>query len=918
MSRIGSLALAVFLSIFWAQGLFAQTPEAVVADVAPEAAPMSPQSIEGLPADIRQQISEGLQAGRGEAREGGELPRDVQERMGREGAAEDPYGRDQGEDVSVAQRTDKQFSRIETKYRTGYASALASDLRQFGYEIFDQTIPKPSRLAVPGDDYVLGPGDRMRIRVWGSDIDTEFAGEVDRSGNINIPRIGVVPVSGVPFGQVESVIRGEAEKYIQGINIHVSLVDLRSLEVYVVGSVQKPGLHLVPAFSTVLDALLAGGPVRRSGSMRTIALYRDGVLHREVDLYQLLLKGDREADVRIQNRDVVFVPRIGQTAAITGAFAEEGIYELREEKTIGELVELSGGILPQSFTGRIHLRRYVKNQEFVIQDIDTTRHKNWQATKVQDGDLLEVQFLSAGMPRVIRLMGHVKMPDVFRYERGISLRDIIKSPELLQPGAITDHALLHRYDPVTARYSMSKFPLDEVFRGRYNQPLKPYDRVEILSMGKLGIMETVSLRGAVTNPGTLDYRSGLTLRDVLISTDILKPGAVTDHALLHRYDREQIQYNVSRFPLKAVFDGTYNLPLEPHDRIEVLSRDTLQFREEVTVSGAVWNEGTFTYFPGQTLADIMALAGDFQFGARMDRIELSRNTFEEDEVVTRHSVLNLEVDGGFVLQPYDYIRVPKVKDAELKRVVTLTGEFRFPGSYRIAQDERLSDIIQRAGGMTSDAYYFGAKYTTVDSQRIQKQALDSMINQLQLRSQTVLYDQTQSGDAADRSGAQAGMTMVQNLINRMSVIKPEGRISIALADLETFRGSVYDFELEHGDVLHMPRRPNFVTVTGSVFSPSSYLYEPNQTVGGYLAKAGGLTKTADKKNVYLIKANGEVVSEAQSSRFGRGVNSVRVMPGDQIVVPEDLERVPFMRAFKDITDVVFKIATTAGVVLAVM
>ncbi len=935
MPKIASTIL-VFLSILWADCLLAQVPRFPAATTTPDSKFVTPKSIEDLPPHIRQQlpeeyrkaeslqdlpphiqqkISERIEPGRTDVEGAPQLERfrELPERRAEEFLPRLEEDRDR-----TALQRPEQFSRIEIQYRTGYASALSANLRQFGYEIFEQTIPKPSRLAVPSEDYVLGPGDRIRIRVWGSNLDTEFSGEVDRSGNIDVPNIGVLPVAGVPFGQLEALIRREAEKYIQGINLHVSLVELRSLEIYVVGAVDKPGLHLVPAFSTVLDALLQGGPVRRSGSLRSIALYRDGVLHGEIDLYQLLLKGDREADIRLQNRDVIFVPRIGPTAAITGAFAEEGIYELKDEQTVGQLIDLAGGILPQGFAGRIHLRRYTNNREFVIKDIDTKRERNWQVTRIEDGDLLEVQFVLSNMPSVIRLMGHVRMPDVFRYQPGLSLRDVLKSPDILQPGAVTDHAILHRYDPKTARYSMSKFPLSEVFQGRYNQALKPYDRIEILSMGGLGIQETVTLSGAVTNPGTLEYRPGLTLRDVLISPDILKPGAVTDHALLHRYDREQIQFTVSRFPLQSVFDGTYNLPLLPEDRIEILARTELEFKEDVTVAGAVMNPGTFTYFPGQTLADIMALAGDTLFGARTDRIELSRNIFERNEVVTRHSTLDLQIDGDFLLQPYDYIFVPKVKDAELKRTVTISGEVRFPGTYRISQNERLSDLIQRAGGMTPDAYYFGAKYTSAESRRMQKQAHEDLINELELRSQTVLYEQAQAGLKEDAAAAEVGMATMRNLINRLRAIEPEGRVAIVLADLDAFKGSVYDFELENGDTLHIPKRPNFVAVNGSVFSPSSYLYEANKTPAYYLAKAGGPTKTADRKHIYVLRANGEVVSAAQSGRFGGGFNSLVLMPGDQVVVPEDLERVPHMRKVRDITDILFKIMTSAGVVIAIL
>ncbi|MEJ2032967.1 MAG: polysaccharide export protein, partial [Deltaproteobacteria bacterium] len=276
---------------------------------------------------------------------------------------------------------------------------LTDELCQYGYDIFSTANPKPSMLAVPDGGYILGPGDRLRIRIWGSDEDAEFTGTIDRDGTINVPKIGIVPIAGVKFSDAEGIIKREAEKYIQGINVNVSLEELRSLEIYVVGSVANPGLHLVPAFSTVLDALVASGGIPKTGSLRKIELYRGQKLLRSIDLYDLLLKGNRKADIVLENRDVIFVPRLRKTAAVVGSVAEEGIFELNGEKTVGDLLALSGGLLPQADSGRIYLRRYLDNRKFAIQDIDTARTKDWQKIPIRDGDLLELRSVQMKMPQ---------------------------------------------------------------------------------------------------------------------------------------------------------------------------------------------------------------------------------------------------------------------------------------------------------------------------------------------------------------------------------------------------------------------------------------------------------------------------------------------------------------------------------------
>jgi polysaccharide biosynthesis/export protein len=784
------------------------TPEAIQA--------ISPQTIQNLPPEIQSQIPAAL---KGQLRETGQTEQAVPEK-----SASDLH-----HEAVVSRKSSDSLSKIENRYRSGYGSSLALDLRQFGYQLFANTTPKPSRLAVPGNDYILGPGDKMRIRVWGTEVDAEFTGLIDRNGTINVPKIGIVPVAGVKFGQVETVIRREAEKYLQGININVSMEELRSLEVYIVGSVHQPGLHLVPAFSTVLDGLLASGGILNSGSLRSVGLYRSGKLLREIDLYELLLHGDRSFDTILENRDVIFVPRLARTAAVSGAVQEEGIFELNKENNIADLLRLAGGIIPQGFTGRIYLRRYTQNEEFVIQDIDTGRDRNWQFIPIQDGDLLELQFLSSAMPSVVRLDGHVWNPDVFRFEPGLSLRDILGSREILRPGAVLDFALLHRYDPMTTRFTVQRFSLEQVFLDQINVELRPLDHIEILSREEIGI------------------------------------------------------------------------------------------KEEITVQGAVWKPGDFVHRPGLTLAGAIALAGGEQFGARVQQIELSRQFIEDGQAITTHFSLNLAKNADFPLEPNDYILVPMVKNAKAVKTIVISGEVKYPGTYRLADGERVSDLIIRAGGFLPEAYFFGARYTSEQARVIQQRSIDNLVQELEIRSQQVLSQEVQTAVSREAvEAAEVAQASLRSLLHKMRSIKAEGRVAVKLADLQSFRGSAFDFVLTEGDVLHIPSQPNFVATVGSLYSPSAYLYEPNQTVAYYLKKSGGPTKNADKKHIYVLKANGEVISKEQGGKLFASFESQRLMPGDTIVVPENLERVPYLRLLKDVTEIVFKIATTAGIAIAVL
>lgn len=719
---------------------------------------------------------------------------------------------------------EKRFSSIEQLYQQKYGTTLAETLEQYGYTIFETSTDTLSKLAVPGDDYLIGPGDTLRIRLWGSNIDGAYSVIVSRDGTIDAPQIGILPVAGTPLGKLEEVIRSEAEKYVQGININVSLEELRSIEVYVVGEVNQPGLHLVPPFSTVINALITGQGVKKTGSLRKIKLFRNGTLYQVVDLYSLFLHGSRKTDITLQDGDVLFVPRLGATAAVAGAIIQPAIYELTTESSVADLLELAGGTLPQTSKDRLYLRRFDENQQFVVLDIGRkTSISDLGTIAIRNGDLLELRYLEPLRPQVVYLAGNVWVPDIFNYRPNIKLSDILNDISILKPNSITDFALLYRYDATTTRYGVERFPLADVFSGKFDADLNPYDKIEILSRDEYGIKE----------------------------------------------------------PVKIV--------------------------------GSVWRPDDYVYTPGLTLGDILGLSGGFKFDADPQRIDLSRQNIDGGEVTTSHFTLQADADAAFLLQPYDYIYVRQIKDAASFKSVTITGEVKFPGQYRIKDGETLSDLIERAGGFTEEAYFYGAYFASSNAREIQQESIDRMVDDLELRVQNVIAEQSQL-DQNIVSGQQAAL---QKLVARLRQVEATGRMSITLGPLASLKDTPFDFKLQKGDSLHIPQRPNFVSVVGSVYSPNSFMFKTDMTLAEYLEKAGGPTKTADDDSIYVIKANGEILASAQNKGMFNDFKDTRLMPGDTIVVPEDLERVPAFKVIQDVSDIIFKIATTAGIAFAI-
>ena len=805
-----------------AQDITSMSPSAINSGAVNLSNPQVQQLIQNVPGMSPQQmqslITEGSQAG----------PDLLINKMQVEQNSTEAAGDSTSQAKSIQTTTLKTLSTIEQLYRRQYNSLLSQSLTQYGYSLFNNATQSISRLAVPSSTYLVGPGDSLHIRFWGSGLDADYTGVISKEGTLDLPKLGIVPLAGTPLGKIEEILLQEAEKYFQGVNINVVLAELRSVEIYVVGEVERPGLHLVQPFSTVLSGLITGGGVKKSGSLRNIRLSRDGSIFKSIDLYSLLLKGSRDDDVILKDGDVLFVPRLGSTAAIAGAAAQPAIYELSHEESVADLLQLAGGALPQSFTLKMLLRRFNDNQEFVVSDLDSRATElDLAKVSIQNGDLLELQFVGAAWPQIIRLQGNVWAEDVFTYRVGLQLSDVITGPELFKPDTVTDFGLLHRYDVSTTRYRVERFPLADVLKGQYNTALNPYDRVEILSRAQFKMTE----------------------------------------------------------PVKLV--------------------------------GSVWQPGEYNYTPGLTLSDLLGMAGGFKFDADNSRLDLSRQIINNGSVSTVHQTLSSETDGAFHLQPYDYVYVRRVKDAASFKSVSINGEVRFPGSYRIKDEERLSDLIERAGGFTDNAYFHGAFFTSENAREIQQSSIDKMIDDLEIKVQSVLAEQVHLMATSKDSQPEAEQLALTDLVARLQTIKANGRMNITLAPLASFKNSAFDFQLRDGDSLTIPKQPNFVSVVGSVYSANSFLYQTKYDLKDYLNQAGGPTKTADNDNMYVLKANGEVIAASQNNGMFSTFGSTPMMPGDTIVVPEDLERIPFLKYVHDISDIIFKVATTAGIAFAI-
>jgi len=720
----------------------------------------------------------------------------------------------------------------------------SGQLRQFGYSFFrsaGESFAPQTDIPV-GPDYTVGPGDSIILSSWGS-LEGSFTLEVNRSGEIQLPKVGPLKVWGASFERLPEMIRSTLAKVYRDFEINITMGKLRVIKVYVVGEVLNPGDYNVSSLSTVINALSAAGGPLRGGSLRNITIRRSGKVVDSIDLYDFFLKGDKSRDIRLQSGDTVFVPIIGPTVGISGSVKRPAIYELKGEKNLKDLLELSGGLLPTGYLQRVQISRVTAHDRKTVNDFNLD----------PKGGALGPEALASAIP--VRDLDFVKI-----------------------------------------------FPISGTMR------------------------DQVRLEGYVLRPGDYAFKPGMRISS-LLQPDNMLPEYYREAAEITRLfapdlHQEKIFFN----PSKAVSgDQAHDLALQEFDTVRLFSRWEMEEIPKVRINGEVQKPGEYLYFKNMTVRDLLLQAGNPNASAYLKDGEISRLSIHDDKAKSQPITINLEealkgnTQHNVALQPFDELtvrRIPNWTEAKDSHV-TLSGEFVFPGVYPIYKGERLSSVITRAGGFTDKAYLKGAKFTRESERKIQQERMDEALE----RAQNMIISKKSASISAAASkeeleATKASLEALERSISILKAKKAEGRLIITLLSPERMVGRFSNVELAGGDVLHVPPDPNSVNVLGNVYNPSAAIYDPLRNVGYYLNKVGGPTSEGDTDEMYLVKADGTVLSTNQSSSFlfYNGFLSSSVDSGDTIVVPQKFEKTAWLRDIKDITTIISQIALSAGTV----
>ncbi len=841
-------------------------------------------------------------------------------------------------------------------------------LLHFGHDLF---AARPGAASLenmpPAPDYVVGPGDEVVVKMWGR-VEGIQRMTVDRDGKIFFPKFGALYVAGKTFSEVRSYLRSKVST-IAEVSSDVTLGQMKGIRVSLIGEVRLPGWYNVSSLHTALQVLSLAGGVKDIGTLRRIEVRRGNRVVETIDLYDFLLKGETGSDTRLLSGDTVFVPVVGTLAALAGEVRRPAIYELGREKTVLDLIRMAGGFTPSAFKRRVQVERLESHDAKIVLDVDAEElERSGKAFDLSDGDIVRVLPIVKMDVNAVNLEGNVVRPGKYELKAGMTVHSLLPDVNAFLPETYFDYALLKRLVPpdfhmevvpvnlrrivlekrpeadipmlaqdtltVYNRSSFRDLPRatisGEVRMGRPDLAKAPKNEAQATTEKTTREARTASESAVEKNVLIFDLQAGMRVADLVKMSGGLTRLASLGRAEIVRVD-DNWNYRTIFFNLGKAMEGDpkENVLLESEDHVRIHSVMEARYRKTSTATGDLNNPGEQILSEGMRLADLIFKAGGFKESAYTQEAELIRRevTPQGDLVKTQTLVVYPEKAlagdpaANVPLKEFDLLVVRRIPEWAEKIVVTLSGEVQFPGAYAAKKGERLSSVITRAGGFTKDAYLKAALFSRASTQRTQQEAIDKLIEDLELE---VAQKGQQVGGSLDKEDIDANRELLASrraLIAQLKKTRAKGRVIIHLEGNGKFAGTQGDVLLEDGDRLDVPKKMNVVNVVGRVYNPTGIVFDPaRDSVGYYLRLVGGPTESADRDHIFLLKADGSVVTRETADTgffaFGdKGLMSARVEPGDSILVPEKLVQTRMMKDVKDITQILYQIAVTAGVLI---
>lgn len=811
-------------------------------------------------------------------------------------------------------------------------------LKPFGYDLFagePSTFAPVSDVPIPSE-YIVGPGDSLSIQLYGKETGS-YNLTVNRQGNINIPQLGPINVAGQNFSEVKKLISSNIQERKIGVKSNISMGELRSIRVFVLGEAYRAASYTLSSLATVTQAIYAAGGINEIGSLRNIQVKRRGKVVATLDLYQLLLAGDTSGDVSLMAGDVVFIPTVGKTVGVKGEVSRPAIYELKNEQNISDVIKLAGGVTATAFekVGKIGRINNSGLRSVISVDLNTA-----QNSKVKNGDVIEVGSVLSALEQSITVKGHVQRPGIYGWHKGSKLSDILSSIKDFKAQPDLEYILITRKNSITGKLTSYSVNYSEYIKSKQaavDFTLQPEDTVYVFNKQRnrsasltplLNVLKTqtelaeaakvVTINGAIRNPGEYPLTINASVKDLLNAGMGYTQKSELKFALLAR---KNAQLNTEVFYLDltnrdaldkrlAALDRLY---LFEHDqpRTELLKDLIAELRQQadktlaqnvVTISGDVHFPGQYPYVVNMTSSELINLAGGLKESSYLvdaDLVRFNHDGIKNAEITHQ----NIKLNSGFLLQSLDTLHVKRIPEWQDNREIKLVGEIVFPGSYTLKKGEKLSDVIARAGGLTSEADAKAAIFTRVALKKQEAEKIAQL--QAQLENETAQISLT-SDEKNNTELAES-----TNLLSKLNVAEAVGRLVIDLPHIIA-HDSPDDIRLDDGDALYIPKAKESISVIGEVQYATSHIYKNAFDLHDYIDRSGGLKTRADQDRIYVIKADGSVRLASNDNWFAS--QGELLAAGDTIVVPLDLEYKDGLTLWAAVTQIIYNSAVAVAAI----
>jgi protein involved in polysaccharide export with SLBB domain len=767
----------------------------------------------------------------------------------------------------------------------------------FGRELFR----KPPSTFAPADqipvtpDYVIGPGDQVVVRVWGHNT---FNGRltVDRAGDIYVPQVGAIHVSGLRYSELRNQIEHDLTRAFRNFELSVNLGQLRSIQIYVLGEAVHPGSYTVSSLSTAFNALLVSGGPTVDGSLRAVQVQRNGQTIATVDLYNFILRGDKSKDATLQAGDVIFIPIAGPQVAMSGSVKRPAIYEVQPTTTVGDLLGLAGGLSSTASGGHASIERISDrhDRQAMTFNLDTTG----LATKVSDGDVLHVDSMLGSYKDSVTIRGNLANAGRFAWHAGMKLSDIIPDRESL---LTNDYWRRRNHVGIPT-------PLFEPLDSRYSQ-----NGLRQNGQRQLPPNSNSARNGTDRSKQNQSYPS----------SQVAYPSYASSDQQLSESDRNDNNTDTANLD---------DSNLSQEDRIALARRsetattqpDGLRESGDKVDSGTLADQqfqATQRTQNGERRNDITVPFPEIDWSyAVIERLD--PKTLRSSLIPFNLGKLVMDHDGSqdMNLQPGDIVTILSQSDVQVSqdertKYIRLEGEFASSGVYSVGPDETLADVVRRAGGFTGKAYLFGATFTRESARVMQQQRLDEYISQLSIQIERSSAERTVSATNTGAITNTGTLDSEKAMIQHLRAMRATGRVVLEFHPDATGLATIPALPLENGDTFRVPSRPMMVSVVGAVYGQNVFLYNSSRVTRDYLTLAGKPNRVADKRHAFIIRADGSVFSkETTGGLWSDHFDTAAINPGDTIVVPEKPIRPSALRNVIDWSQVFSNFAIGAAAI----